>query len=675
MKLHSLHKVYVNKVLNRNVYRAVKTMFKLILPPPSLKVSEWAEQERYLPDTNAITGKWQNDNAPHAVEIMNSVNNTEVQQITVMGSAQIGKTEAINNIIGYKIDVDPCSMILMQPTEKDAKDYAQQKLEPMLYDTPSIKRKIGKKRQRNTDTALLRKKFPGGWLIIVSGNSPSATRSRTAKLTIGDDIDAIPIQYQKEGDPILRLIKRSTTHYDSLNINISTPTRANESRIEHLYKQSDMRKYFVNCPHCKHEQILEEENLIWDKDVDMFGKVTAHHPETVRYQCPHCKGFINEYERKEILRKGFWKPERPWIIRHRGYWINELSSTLSSMQKVANAIVEAGIDIKDNAFDFTDVNEEKLEALYNTVLGRPFESVRGESIDAVEMIDRIEDFISKDKLIIPNEVLLLTAAVDVQAGGYEKDQRLEVKVIGWGKQKENWILYRSYIAGSIKDLYSPNSPWRTLDQFLDRNWQRADGIQLKIVTTFIDSGFESQTVYEYTTTRSRRRIYAIKGANRYGAELLQRKASFVNKGRTLLIIIGTQQAKHEIYSNLKNIKTPGAKYTHFAKCFCDADYFKQLTAEHAVRKTTGMMDFIIYEKKKKSLANEAIDLFVYNYAAMEYLNPNFDAIEKSIERIKESGVQKETKEAEATLKQPEPVQAVPQRKLKLKKTNFATSWK
>jgi phage terminase large subunit GpA-like protein len=591
-----------------------------------------------------------------------------------MGSAQIGKTEIINNIIGYKIDLDPCAIILMQPTDKDAKDYSQQKLEPMLEDTVCLRKKIGKKKSRGTDTAMLRKKFIGGWLMIVSGNSPSATRSRTAKLTIGDDIDAIPIGFQREGDPILRLIKRSTTYHDSVNINISTPTRSGESRIEFLYNQSSKAKYYVNCIHCNHEQLLEEENLVWEKDFDMFQKVTGHHPETVKYQCPSCKLFINEYERKQMLKRGYWKHERK-NTTHLGYWINELSSTLSTMQKVATEIVNAGVDIKNGALDLVDASEEKLEALFNTVLGRPFESIRGESIDTTELIDNISDFINPKDMLIPNDILLITAGVDVQQGGFGKEQRLEVKFIGWGKGKQNWILYRTYIPGSIKDHTSKDSPWLNLDKIWQMLWKRKDGITIPVVCKFIDSGFEAQEVYEYTTGKSRQNIYAIKGANRYGADLLQRKPIVVNKGRTRLVIIGTQHAKHVIYGNLKTVKQPGAKYTHFAKAFCDAEYFKQIAAEHAVRKHSGMVDYIIYEKRKKSLANEAIDLFVYAYAAMEFINPNFDAIERNINRLKEQPKTEQTNEVEAIAKQPTPA---PLRRTNLNikpKNNFATGWK
>lgn len=46
-----------------------------------------------------------------------SLNDPDTDEIVVMSSAQVGKSEIINNIIGYYfIDYDPSPMLLMQPT-------------------------------------------------------------------------------------------------------------------------------------------------------------------------------------------------------------------------------------------------------------------------------------------------------------------------------------------------------------------------------------------------------------------------------------------------------------------------------------------------------------------------------------------------------------------------------
>jgi phage terminase large subunit GpA-like protein len=91
-------------------------------------------------------------------------------------------------------------------------------------------------------------------------------------------------------------------------------------------------------------------------------------------------------------------------------------------------------------------------------------------------------------------------------------------------------------------------------------------------------------------------------------------------------MIGTQAIKGEVISRLDLKIKAGPKKMHFPRAYCNAEYFKQLTAEHLIKKNTGMVDYYVYEKKKKDLANEALDLMVYNYAALKHCVPNFTAL-------------------------------------------------
>lgn len=77
----------------------------LVAPPPKLTVSQWADKHRVLSkEASAEHGRWNTDHAPYQQEIMDAVNDPDVDQIVVMSSAQVGKSEIINNIIGYHID-------------------------------------------------------------------------------------------------------------------------------------------------------------------------------------------------------------------------------------------------------------------------------------------------------------------------------------------------------------------------------------------------------------------------------------------------------------------------------------------------------------------------------------------------------------------------------------------
>ena len=83
-----------------------RDLAKAISPPPVLTVSQWADRYRRLsPESAAEPGQWNTDRAPYQREIMDAVNDPLVEDIVIMSSAQVGKTELILNIIGYEAKI------------------------------------------------------------------------------------------------------------------------------------------------------------------------------------------------------------------------------------------------------------------------------------------------------------------------------------------------------------------------------------------------------------------------------------------------------------------------------------------------------------------------------------------------------------------------------------------
>ena len=77
-------------------------VLKAMKPPPRLTVSEWADANRMLSsEASSEAGKWRTDRASYQRGIMDAVNNPTIEQVVVMSSAQVGKTEVLLNTIGY----------------------------------------------------------------------------------------------------------------------------------------------------------------------------------------------------------------------------------------------------------------------------------------------------------------------------------------------------------------------------------------------------------------------------------------------------------------------------------------------------------------------------------------------------------------------------------------------
>ena len=89
-----------------------------------------------------------------------------------------------------------------------------------------------------------------------------------------------------------------------------------------------------------------------------------------------------------------------------------------------------------------------------------------------------------------------------------------------------------------------------------------------------------------------------------------------------MFTVGTDQAKSITYARLKQTEQ-GAGYCHFPLAYSE-EYFKQLTAEKVVTKYR--KGFAYREWVKTRPRNEALDCRVYATAALEILNPVWQAL-------------------------------------------------
>lgn len=604
---------FIKAALRRNLLAIVLAGRMAVKPPRDIKPSVWAEENRYLPETSYITGKWRNENAPHTVEIVDNSIEPRVRQLTLVGGSQWGKTETINTVIGYRIDVRPCAILLMQPTDTDARDYVRDKLEPMIEQTPCLRARVSKRNNWDQMSSTLKKVFPGGWLRVGTAKSPSFKRQRSAGLVITDDIDAIVKGQTREGSPIFLLKSRTTTYRDSLIIVSSTPTIENESPVWDEWLNSSMAKWHVTCPDCGNEFYFDSFKLLWDKETDMFGKVVRQFPETAHYVCEGCGLVINEKMRRAMLLKGRWIHEHPEVTDNLGYWLPTISSTLSSFEYVAKKIIEAGED------------PEKQETLHNTVFGLPYKKLQGEEINPDDLIKRVEDYIDLKNKLIPNEVLFLACSIDRQ------HNRLEILVRGYGLKEESWLCYYGRIDGD--PLH--RQVWDAAYKIIKGEWYRKDGVKLKISVTFVDSGDEPESVYAFTRGKEySENIWATKGRGTPFLSITPRKYSVTGKKRNKFLILGTQQAKTTMFARLSQ-KVPGPFYMHFPKAYCDEDFLKQFAHETGIKKYSNGIEYTYWDRPNNDLPNEVIDLEYMNLAAFKYKSPRLDNLKVKYDRIAE----------------------------------------
>ena len=585
------------KRLEARIAEAIRTSLK---PPPRLSVSQWADRYRQLSsESSAEAGKWSTSRAEYQRGMMDAVSDASIETVVLMTAAQIGKTELINNVVGYHIHQDPAPMLVVQPTLEMAQTWSKDRLAPAVRDTPVLANKIKDPRSRDSGNTTLHKVFPGGHVTACGANSPSSLASRPCRMILCDEVDRYPPSAGTEGDPVSLAKKRSTTFWNRKIILVSTPTERGHSRIEQAYLESDQRKYFVSCPDCEEEQVLRWANVQWEQDK----------PATATYVCEHCGSCWSDAKRYRAIRYGKWKATSEGYGKTAGFHLSGLYSPWTPLE--------------DSVRDFLASKRDpmRLKTWVNTFLGETWED-QGEQVDDHDLMQRAEDWGGE----LPDEVLLLTAGVDVQ------DDRLEIEIVGWGRGEESWSIdyQTAYGDPSTADL------WMQLDQILQQKFVHPTHGEMVIRSACVDSGGHyTQQVYNYCRARAGRKVFAIKGVGGEGKPIAGRPTKN-NIGKINLFPVGTDTAKELIYSRLKIVEE-GEGYCHFPVGRHE-EYYRMLTAEKKVTKY--FKGRPKREWVKIRTRNEALDCRVYATAALAILNINLEVVYRRAQNVVPSDPEK-----------------------------------
>lgn len=537
---------------------------------------------------------------------MDAASDPNVTEIVVQAGAQLGKTEVLLNIIGFHIAHDPAPILVVQPTGHKgmAETFSKDRLAPMLRDTPCLKGKVKDPRSRDSGNTTLQKNFPGGRISMIGANSPAQLASRPIRIVLLDEVDRYPSSSGSEGDPIELARKRSATFWNRKVVMVSTPTNKGASIIEERYLASDQRRFKAICPHCDHDQFLEWRNVKWQKD----------RPETAGYMCEECGVLWSDAEKNKAVKLGYWEPTQAF-------------KGVAGFQ--ISAIYSPWVTLEEAVRDFLKAKKlpEMLKVWTNTYLGETFE-IEGDGIDDGDIPGKD----SFDPAILPEDVVLITAGIDVQ------DDRLEMEVVGHGRDQETWSLDRKILYGD------PSSPqvWGLLDAALSETWDHPLGVEMPIRCACIDSGgHHTGAVYNFVKPREGRRIFAIKGVGGEGKPIVG-KPSKNNRQSVRLFPVGVDGIKEMVYSRLK-IRSPGPGYCHFPEGRSD-EFFAQLTAEKMV--TRYRKGYKRREWVQTRPRNEALDCRVYAIAALGILNLNVNSLANRFAAKAAQGEEDEPKKIE-----------------------------
>lgn len=581
-------------------------------PRERISVSQWADANRIVSRKQGPeAGPWRTDRNPLLREPMDALGRPG--DVVLMFPIQLGKTEVLLNDIGHTMDRDPCPVMVCLPGEVSLNKWVAQKLQPMLDETPAVRRSLTSVASREASNTRTFKDFAGGQLYIEHAGSPSRLKSSTVRKLRVDELDEFAANLSGGDDPVEMLNGRTSAYPGQASrAYVSTPQLRSTSRIFWLWEQSDQRRYHVPCPHCG-----EMQPLLWGSQgvpgsLQWSSVVPAGQVRRVWYVCRECGAEIDEYSKPAMFAAGAWVPGRPGAAI-RGYTANCLYYPLGLGPRW-HELVEIWLNAQGD--------QARLKTFKNDRLAEPWEDAKTAHVRANLVQERAIPYPLRTA---PQGVVRITAGVDTQ------DDRLEVQIIGWGAGRSWWVIDYAVLPGdpALPDV------WTALTDLLNRPIEHACGTLLQVEATSIDMlGHRTEYVKHFVRQRRVRRPMASYGAKANTAPVLSRAKlhdvtwqGLTDKHGVHVYQVGTVDAKHALFAQLAADHDAREKWLNLPdsddkpdtpelQCHFSADlpdqYFAGLISEvYNPSKNR-------FEKRRGSVRNEPLDTWVHAYAATHH---------------------------------------------------------
>ena len=484
----------------------------------------------------------------------------DTRQLTVMSSSQIGKTLISTIALSFAMVNDPQTIMFIQPTSANLDRLRVEKIKPLILHTPELKSVISNTAHFGAvGTDII--PYVGGQVFFVNSGSLAQLRGTTARMVLFDEVDAI--RSSSKINPIGDARQRGAAFRDSKLMILSTPTHEDRSIVNKEYNNGTKSVFEIPCQQCGTFGTLEWANI--DNGV---------------LHCGSCDEIITDEDRWESLELGRWLDTNS--SPHDGHKSFHINRLYSRSHTIADIIAEH--------------NPSDEQSFYEHTLGLPYKTPN----KVIKKTDQIrERYVDDDP---PNKkIRCRTIGVDVQS------YRLEAQVVDWMGDVGMTPHVRSHTIFKI-DGVDRDKAWRNLAIFVRK---------MEPDMTFIDSQPQRYRNYEHALKR-------------FATPLSQGKCKMVKgggRGTTFHRTGGGVVWKSTSGSHFMNIATDSIKLELHAKIDTGditinrnkipPNFAEQILAEEL----RGEGEKMYWHATAR--ANEAIDCWVYAYAARVHLGMDF----------------------------------------------------
>lgn len=590
-----------------------------------------------------VAGQWQafrRDVTPYMTEPSNMAASRAYRGLAFCGPSQSGKTQMLQSVAAYVIAADPGRLAIFQMSRDAAALFEREKISPMIYNSPELRKRTLKGRGADT---IFQKLFAGGTHLTLDWPTITKLSSATIRTVLATDFDHFPESIGGEGDAYTMMRARARTYMSrgmvvvesspgapitDENWKPDTPHAAPPVRygVLALYPQGTRGRWYWTCPNCDEEFEPTFSKLVYPKGVD-----PADAGAEAKMQCPDCGVSFGHHLKPELNARGRWLHEsgeldpstgQPLLVpidsgRVRrtdllSYWLDGAAAAFSSWAELVEQYENAV-----RAFEATG-DEERLKTAMNTGQAQPYRP-RTAGGEIALSVQGLRDKGKRNTLprgVLPAWVRYITISVDVQS------TRFPVGVTAWGEGGRHAIVDRFDLfqpkGGADRSLrpFEVAADWEVLEELATRSWTIEGGAgSLRALAIAIDMhGGGSTTENAYSFYRGRRkageggRWYLTRGEgglkwpDRAWLKAPERSANKARKAATDIQILhmSTDRLKDAVAASLHN--TEGGALDCELAAWIPDDVLLELTAE--MRTLKG------WAKRAGMVRNEALDHLV-----------------------------------------------------------------
>src|ERR1043166_5139152 len=160
-------------------------------PPPPVDYLAWAERNIVFTEAESrFPGPYNRARFPFFDEILRALSPDDpCRTVTLMGSAQVGKTVVGNIFVGGSMAMTTGAFLYAHPTDDNAARWSKMKLKPLLRGTAALRALFPDRGRDGGDSVLFKERLDGLMQLLITGaNSPASLSQVTIFRQVQDDL-------------------------------------------------------------------------------------------------------------------------------------------------------------------------------------------------------------------------------------------------------------------------------------------------------------------------------------------------------------------------------------------------------------------------------------------------------------------------------------------------------